>query len=57
MVMLDIEPSDEAHKLFMKETKGGKRDINILLSESREVLTNMSSKDSDGKLLLCVLMK
>ena len=52
--MLVIEPKDDAHKLLMKETKWGKRCINILLSESREVLANMSSNDSDGHTLaLC----
>ena len=54
MGMLDIKPSDDAHKVLMKETENRTRDINTLLSEKREVLTNLPLKESDGTTLaLC----
>ena len=46
--MIEIVPEDDAHKLPMKETKIGERDVNTLLTEKSEVLKSTSSKDSDG---------
>ena len=51
MSMLEIDPEDDAHKLLMKVTKSGIRDINTLLSEKKDYLTTLESKDADGNTL------
>ena len=49
--LLEIESEDDAHKVLMKETKNGKRDMITFIIETREVLNNLSPKDSDGNTL------
>ena len=51
MSLLDVEPADDAHKLFMALTKKGKRSMVTTFKLDGSELKDLSATDTDGNVL------
>ena len=49
--LLDVEPEDNAHKLFMALTQKGKQNMVTILTMDRSELKDLSATDTDGNVL------